>query len=151
MFRSNKITRQERVSKKGRKSFGLANSLPFDKSVNRVGLQVLQLLGISIGPANFEGFDVGGTCQAEMQAQIVLRKIAGPSTHFAELHHAAGMDGDASANSGAIAFRPDQVKQHAMVSVVVFIPQQRRRLANIQDDNVHIAGIENVAEGGSAA
>ena len=42
-----------------------------------------------------------------MEAQIVLGEIAPSAAYFADLADAGGVDGDAGADGGAIAFRAD--------------------------------------------
>jgi hypothetical protein len=83
--------------------------------VDGVGRDILQGFDGAIGPADFHGVHFRGGAEAEVQAEIVLRKIAGAAADFAELLHAGGVNGDASADGGAIGFSADQFEQHAVV------------------------------------
>ena len=65
----------------------ILDSLTFDNGVDLVGVKVAELFQFAVGPANFHSFYFWGSAQAEMQAQIVLRKIAGAAAYFVELHH----------------------------------------------------------------
>src|SRR5713101_6529785 len=85
-----------------------------------------------------------------MQAQIVLRKIASAAVYLAELLDAAGMDGDPSTDRRAVALCALKVKFGAMITVGVHIFKQRRSFPDVQHHDVHIAGVKDVAESGTA-
>src|ERR1700682_4977221 len=70
---------------------------------------------------------------------------------FAELLEASRTDRDARPNGGAIAFGALEIKQNAMVTVSVHVLEKRRSFADIEHDNIDVAGVEDVAEGGAAA
>jgi len=56
-----------------------------------------------------------------METQIVLGEIAGAAANFAELLDAAGMNSDARADCGAIAFGADQFEERTVICATVAI------------------------------
>jgi hypothetical protein len=98
-----------------RQRLGVSDAGAFYDGVDGVGGDVAQGFGGAIGPADFDGVHFRGGAQAEVQTQIVLGEIAGAAAHFAELFEAAGMNSDARADCGAIAFGADQFEEHAMI------------------------------------
>jgi hypothetical protein len=88
---------------------GGAEAGAFEEGVDGVDRKVSEGLVFAGGPANFELVDFGGFAEAEMEAEIVLREVAAAAAHFADLADAAGVQRDASANRGAIAFRADEL------------------------------------------
>ena len=81
-----------------------------------------------------------------MQTQIILRKVAGASAHFAELAQPAGLDGYAGPDRGSIAIGADQLEKYPMIAVAQGIHQQRRWFAEVQNHDVDISAVENIAK-----
>src|SRR5712671_2164394 len=81
-----------------------------------------------------------------MQTQIVLGKIARATAHFVELHQSSGFHRHSRANRRLVALRANQLEQDAMIWAISTVQQQRRRLANIENDNVHVAVIVDISE-----
>ena len=50
------------------------------------------------------------------------------------------------ADRGFVALCPHKVEQHAVIRTVVSVEQKRRRLANIQHYDIHIAVVGDIAE-----
>ena len=57
-----------------RERCGVADARAFDNRVNGVGSDVFQRFNLAAGPANFDGFHFFALRQAEVEAQIVLRR-----------------------------------------------------------------------------
>src|SRR5215472_13466248 len=50
-----------------------------------VGLDVLELVHLAAGPANFEHIHFFGFADSEVHAQVVLRNVAAAAAHFIDL------------------------------------------------------------------
>src|SRR5271155_843527 len=86
-----------------------------------------------------------------MEPQIVLGEIAPAAADFADLPDAAGTDGDAGTNGGAIALCANEFEENAVIALIVLVEQQRGRFADVEQDYIDVAGVEDVAEGCAAA
>src|SRR6266436_8054919 len=64
---------------------GTDDALAFFDEDHLVGLDVAEGLDEAAGPADFQEFDVLGFADAEMDAQIILRKVAAAAAHFVYL------------------------------------------------------------------
>ncbi len=78
-----------------------------------------------------------------MQAEIILGEIAGAAADLAELLYAGGVNGDAGADCGAIAFGSDEFEKDAVIGVAIRVQKDGGRLANVQQDDVDIAVVED--------
>src|SRR5260370_6828174 len=84
----------------------------FDED-NLIGLDVFERFDEAAGPADFEELDVFGFADAEVDAEIVLRKIAAAAAHFVNLRMQTLLAGkmrdafDARADAAAIRFCAD--------------------------------------------
>ena len=74
---------------------GILDSLPFYDGVNPVRRDVFHDLDLSRGPAHFDRLHLRRGPEAEVQAEIVLREIAGAAANFVELSKTSGVDRDA--------------------------------------------------------
>src|SRR5208337_3504510 len=70
---------------------------------------------------------------------------------FVNLSHTGCGDGDARADRSTVALGADETKQNAMVGVARFVEKQGRRSGGIEDNDVEIAVVVDVAKGGAAA
>lgn len=86
-----------------------------------------------------------------MEAEIVLREIASATADFGDLADATGVDGDAGTDGGAIAFCADKFEEDAVIARIVLVEKESRRLADVDQDDVDVAPVEDVAESGAAA
>jgi hypothetical protein len=86
-----------------------------------------------------------------MQAEIVLGEIAPSAADFADLADARGEDGYAGADGGAIAFCADEFEEDAVIGGGVLVEEKGGRFADVEEHDVDIAGVEDVAEGCAAA
>ena len=85
----------------------VADAGGFYDGVDGVGGDVLQRFDFATGPADLHRVDFCGFAEAEVEAEIVLGEIASAAADFGDLADATGVDGDASADGGAIAFCAD--------------------------------------------
>src|SRR6267154_3736576 len=129
-----------------RQALGIADSRAFHDRINTVRSNVLERFDCAVRPADFHGFHFLGCAQSEMQAQIVLRKITSAPVDFAKLLDASGANRYAGADRRAIAFRADELEQNAMKSVRIPILEERGRLADVKQQNVDVASVEDVTE-----
>jgi len=86
-----------------------------------------------------------------VQAQVILRQVTASAAHLAELLNAGSLDGHASPDGGAIAFGSNQAEQDAVIAIVISVKEQRGRLSDVQQHDVDVPGIKNVAESRAAA
>jgi hypothetical protein len=56
-----------------------------------------------------------------------------------------------SADGSAVALRADEPKKHAMISVVRFVQEHRRRSARIEDHYIQVPVIIDAAESGASS
>ena len=130
-----------------REGFCVADAGGFYDGVDGVSRYILKAFDFAAGPADFYRLDFCGFAEAEVEAQIVLRKIAVAAADFCHLAHASGADGHAGADSGAIALCANHFEQHAVVAIVVFVEQESGWFADIDQNHVNVPRIKNVAEG----
>src|SRR5882672_8594623 len=92
---------------------GTHDAFAFFYEDDLIGLDVLQGLHQAAGPADFEQLHLGRLADAEVDAQIVLRKIPAAAAHFVNLRMWVFFAGemsdafDACADAAAIRFRAD--------------------------------------------
>src|ERR1700719_2666792 len=84
-----------------------------------------------------------------MKPQIILRKIASAASYFIKLRHSTGFDRNARADCRTIALGPDQMEEHAVIRILICVEQKRWRFADVENNNVYIAVVSNVAESGA--
>src|SRR5215470_6136297 len=105
---------------------------------------------MAVRPADLHRVHPGGGAKTEVLAKVVLGQVAAACANFAELPNAAGQHSYPRADSGSVASRADKFKEHAMVGIPSVIDQQRGRLANVENDHVHVAVVVHVAKSGAA-
>src|ERR1700722_16099532 len=86
-----------------------------------------------------------------MQAQIVLREVAGAPADFINLDELAGAYGDACPDRGSIAFGAYQLEFHAVIACYSMIEQERGRFAYVQEQDADIFVVRAITDGGPAA
>src|SRR5205807_4955841 len=119
--------------------------------VDEIGGDIAQQFGLAARPENFHRVHLVGRAQAKVRPQVVLREIAAAAPNFIELHDSGGVNGDTRADGGTIALGSNQVKGNAVVAVAGLVDQQRRWLADVEHQNVHVAVVINVAKSSAAA
>src|ERR1043165_8084298 len=102
------------------------NPLPFNDGINIVSGKFLERLNVPVGPANLDRIDLGGSSQAEVESQIVLRKITASAAHFTELLHAATSDHQSRPEGCTIALCPDELEKDAVIAIRIHVLQERR-------------------------
>src|SRR6266581_4930631 len=138
-------------TRRRRERCGAADAGAFDNRVDGVGGDILERLDLSAWPANLDRFHLRGGAQAEVQTQIVLREVACATADFAELFNTRGTNRYTGADCSAVALRADELEEDAMIAAGVFIFEKRRRLAHVQEKDVNVAGVEDVAESSAPA
>src|SRR5713101_1340030 len=92
---------------------GADDAFAFFDEDHLVRLDVFECFDEAAGPADFEEFDGFGFADAEVDAKVVLRKIAAPAAHFVDLRMQSllaremGDAFDARADAAAIGFCAD--------------------------------------------
>src|SRR2546430_4129252 len=89
--------------------------------------------------------------KAEVQPRIIAREKAGLAKHRLRLSLPAVMNHDASAYGAAIRFYAFQLNFNPVGLSREVVSEQRRRLIEIDDDDVHITIVIEIAEGAAAA
>src|SRR5258708_24049525 len=85
-----------------------------------------------------------------MKAQIILRKVTSAPVDFAELLDPCSVNRRARADRRAIAFCADEFEQNAMKPARIRILEKRGRFANVKQQDVDIAAVEDVTESRAA-
>ena len=86
-----------------------------------------------------------------MKAPVIYRKIAGLRQHFLRLSLLAILDRHAGADGAAIGFHSDQLDLEPVILAGDIVAQQRWRLIQIHDQDIHVAIVIEIAESASAA
>jgi hypothetical protein len=128
-----------------------SDTLALCDRVDEIGGKIAQHFSLAARPGNFQRVYLVGRAQAKVRPQVVLREIAGAGSNFIELHDLVGVNSDPRADGGTIALGSNQVKGNAVVAVAGLVDQQRRRLADVEHQNVHVAVVINVAKSSAAA
>ncbi len=109
-----------------------------------------QFLDLSQRPANLDIGGVGGA-EAEVQPAVVDREIGGLAQHFLRLHRIAVAHRDPRADGAAVGFDARQLDLEPVVAAGHVVAQERRRLILIDDQDVDVAIVIEIAEGTAAA
>src|SRR6266481_711935 len=121
-----------------------------------IGLDVLEGFDKAAGPADFQELDGFGFADAEVDAQIVLGKIAAAATDFVDLGMKTFFAGemgdafDARADAAAIGFCADGFYFDPIVAGAGVAAQKLRVIVDGVDDDVKIAVVVEIAEGAAA-
>src|SRR6267378_5750119 len=135
---------------------GADDAFAFFDEDHLVRLDVLQGFHEAAGPANLEDLDVFGFADAEVNAQIILRKIAAAAADIVDLRMQTLLAGtmryafDACADAAAIGFRANGLDFDPIVGGARVAPQKLGKIVNGVDDDVEIAVVIKVAEGTAA-
>src|SRR5207248_9518844 len=84
----------------------------FLQRVNGIDGEIGPAFFTAIGPANLDPVDAAGAAESEMDAKIILRKVAAPAAHFLPLRRAAAHALDARADRVAIRRDAHELQQH---------------------------------------
>src|SRR5579859_2755319 len=94
---------------------------------NRVNLirgQSPEMLNQTAGPGDIDAIDLAIDSQSEMQAKIVLGKVAAASANFVELRQLPRVNREASADSSPITLGALQLKLNPVISISQMIAQE---------------------------
>src|SRR6266571_5282479 len=86
----------------------------------------LQRFSFAVGPSNADPVYALGRADTEMNAHIIVGKIAASTAHLADLRPPPGFDLDAGADRIAIAGGSDQAKADPPFAVATVIPVKAR-------------------------
>src|ERR1700730_17027627 len=112
-----------------------------------IGLDVLQNLNPPAGPAQLNFFDSCITAQPKMDALIRGTSETPRSGYMVVLHQAGfSCDFDARANSVAVAFDADRLKQNPMVAVGCGVVKQFGMITNGGYNHINLAVVIEIAE-----
>src|ERR1700739_3760444 len=81
-----------------------------------------------------------------MQARVVGRIVAAPSADFVNLGHGRCRNGHACSDRGPVALGTNEAEEDPVIRIYCFINKQRGRLADIEDHNVEVPIIIDVAK-----
>src|ERR1035437_7331940 len=108
------------------------------------------LLDKSEGPMDL---NIGGcrSAEAEVQTGIAGGKITGLTEYLLRLHLAAVASQDARPDGAAVALYALKTDLDPVVAGRSVVAQQRRRLIDVHDQDIHVAVVVEVAKGQAAA
>src|SRR5882762_868560 len=135
---------------------GADDAFAFFDEDNLIGLDVFEGFDEAAGPADFEELDAFGFADAEVDAEIVLRKVAAAAADFVNLWMQALLDGkmsdafDARADAAAIGFCADGFNFDPIVAGARVAAKELRVIVDGVDDDVEIAVVVEIAEGAAA-
>ena len=132
------------------KFFRLDHAGAFLDPDQAIGWNLGNLLGRPVGPADLQ---IGGrgVAQPEVQPQVVHGIEAGLAQHFLSLPLVAVIRRDPRADRAAIGFHADQFHFQPVMIAAHIVAQQRRRLVEIDDQDVDVAVIIEIAKRAAAA
>ncbi len=93
--------------------------------------------------------DGSGVPEAEMNAKIVVGKIAPSAADFRDLLSATRLNFDASADRVTVAAGAFQAETDPMILTVAVVPVQARTIVQVDDENVEVPVIVIVGDSGS--
>src|SRR4029077_3280790 len=123
----------------------LRDPLPFHNRVDEVCRNIFEGLGLAIGPANGDFVHLLALLQSEVLAKIILRDVARPAFDLAELSDLSGTHCHTSANRKPVAFGAEESKQHAMITVLAVIQQERWGFADVERNDIDAAIVIDIA------
>src|SRR6266571_6309417 len=103
-------------------------------------------LEFAIRPTDFEEIDFVRGPQAEMHAEIVLRKVASAASDLVGLARFSRHNADPGADGGAITVRACQLQSDPVILVRGFEPIEVHRFIYVVDHDIDVAVIIDVAE-----
>src|SRR5258706_3472339 len=86
-----------------------------------------------------------------MQAEVILGHEAGAAQYFVHLRVFGGDYTDAVANGAAVGFCPYALDFEPVVFGAGIIAQERRRLVHVDNGDVDVSVVVEIAEGGASA
>ena len=125
--------------------------LPLADDQELVGGHVLDCIGAAVGIGDFDAVDGLRCAQAEVDAQVAVRKVAGRAVDCAPLALAGGLQTDASADSVAIVFAAKDLHHEIVSRIPPIVAQQSRRVVEFDDEKVDITVVVVVAKAGATA
>src|SRR6202521_5504869 len=133
-------------SPRRRQGFSFAYARPLHNRINGVRSNILQGFDHAVRPANFDGVHFRGGAQAKVQTQIILREIACAAANLAELLDATSANGRTRTDRCAIALGAHEVKQNPVKIVAISIQKNRRRFSDVEQNDIDVPVVKNVAE-----
>ena len=115
-----------------------------------VRIESAEFLCVAVGPSNLSAVDSCCLPESEMNAEIVLRKIAATAADFGHLFLAARFDFDAGADGTSVTSRAFQPEADPMVRLAGVVPEEAGTAVEVDDENVEVAVIVEVRDGGAA-
>src|SRR6266478_6168074 len=131
---------------------GADDAFAFFDEDDLIGLDVFERFDEAAGPPDFEEFDVFGFADAEVDAKIVLRKIAAAAADFVNLRIQLLVAGemcdafDARADPAAIGFRADSLDLDPIIRRVGIAAQKLGEIVDGVDHDIEVAVIVEVTE-----
>src|SRR5580692_8083741 len=126
------------------------NSRSFFDYDDLIALHGLDGFAEAAGPANLE---IGGGfgAEAEVQARIVRRVKAGLAEDFLCLYLFSVAHEDAGSDGAAIGLGADEFYFEPVIVAADVVAEERRNFAHVDNENVEIAVVIEIAESTSAA
>jgi hypothetical protein len=106
----------------------------------------LQRFSLAVGPSNADPVYTLGRAGSEVNAHIVVGKVAASTAHLADLRPPAGFDLDAGADRIAIAGGPNQAKADPRFAVAAVIPVETRPGIDIDHKNINVSVVVVIPE-----
>ena len=127
------------------------DAVAFANGENLVGFDGGEALDLLRGwPLDFDHVDGVGETEAEVEAEVALRHDAGAAVYFIHLNMLAGDDAGAGADGGAIALGADEFEFDPVLLVAAVVAQQGWKVVEVEDEHIHAAVVEVIAEGRAA-
>src|SRR6266849_1431162 len=122
----------------------------FDQ-IEFIRLEILKHLALAARPLYFNTLSADSLADAEVGAQIALRKVAAAAGNFPNLCQASSHDAKARAHRIVIAPGANQFEIEKMIAAVTAVVQQKRRISIVCHQYVHTAGVIEVGKSYAAA
>lgn len=122
----------------------------FDNEVEAVRRNVMKDLVQAAWPRDFDGRSLGAISEAEIGAEVALRKIASAAGDFANLGDFSGGEADPGSQGVMIALGADELKIDEVIFVAAGIVEERGRITVVGDDDVDVAVVLEIGESGAA-
>ena len=122
------------------------SGLPFANGDVLSGVYSAPDLSLAVGPSNADLVYALGLAQSEMNAHIIMGKIASSTAHLANLRSTCGFDLDTGSESITIAGAADQTKADPRFAIAPVIPIQTRPGIDVDHKDIDISVVVVIAE-----
>src|SRR5262249_13698522 len=126
------------------------DAAPFADDDQLIRAGALDRLPRAARPGHFDPLGAGARSEADEDPQIVLRAEAAAAADLVDQLAAGDLNRDPRADRAAVRSRAFELHLQTVVRWCGAIAQQRRAIVHIVDDDVLLAGVEQVAERGAA-